>query len=186
MGQNLRVLSRRKTHRTCRAGDFSVGVRIFQFPTLSVHGFPISYDRADRSCWCVVLPRQAWHGYMATSAHRVEVQVDADGHASAPLSGAAAASPPAGVQVIAYASGIFNAITTNKGRWWYLRFIVCDVMRCIVVYEIMSCTKVTFYVTNCTHIWYMIGARRRRSGGGPRRGCARGPVGIPSPPRGGR
>jgi hypothetical protein len=30
------------------------------------------------------------------------------------------------------------------------------------------------------------GARRRRSGGGPGRGCARRPVGIPSPPRGGR
>jgi hypothetical protein len=30
------------------------------------------------------------------------------------------------------------------------------------------------------------GARRRRSGGGPDGGCARRPVGIPSPPRGGR
>jgi hypothetical protein len=30
------------------------------------------------------------------------------------------------------------------------------------------------------------GARRRRSGGGPGGGCARMPVGIPSPPRGGR
>jgi hypothetical protein len=29
-------------------------------------------------------------------------------------------------------------------------------------------------------------ARRRRSGGGPGGGCARKPVGIPSPPRGGR
>jgi hypothetical protein len=30
------------------------------------------------------------------------------------------------------------------------------------------------------------GARRWRSGGGPRGGCARMPVGIPSPPRGWR
>ena len=41
-------------------------------------------------------PGQAWHGYGVTSAHRVEVEVGADGHASAPLSGAAAAAPPAG------------------------------------------------------------------------------------------
>jgi hypothetical protein len=33
---------------------------------------------------------------MFTNAHRVEVEVGADGHVSAPLSGAAAASPPAG------------------------------------------------------------------------------------------
>jgi hypothetical protein len=42
------------------------------------------------------LPCKAWHGYMATNAHRVEIEVGADGHASAPLSGAAAAAPPAG------------------------------------------------------------------------------------------
>jgi hypothetical protein len=42
------------------------------------------------------LPCQAWHGYMVTSAHRVEVEVGADGPASAPLSGAAAGAPPAG------------------------------------------------------------------------------------------
>jgi hypothetical protein len=42
------------------------------------------------------LPCQAWHGYGVTSAHRVEVEVGADGHASAPPSGAAAAAPPAG------------------------------------------------------------------------------------------
>jgi hypothetical protein len=33
---------------------------------------------------------------MVSTAHRVEVKVGADGHASAPLSGAAAAAPPAG------------------------------------------------------------------------------------------
>jgi hypothetical protein len=38
------------------------------------------------------LPCKAWHGYMVTNAHRVEVEVGADGHASAPLSGAAAAA----------------------------------------------------------------------------------------------
>jgi hypothetical protein len=42
------------------------------------------------------LPCQAWHGYKVTSAHRVEVEVGAEGHSSAPLSGAAAAAPPAG------------------------------------------------------------------------------------------
>jgi hypothetical protein len=42
------------------------------------------------------LPCQAWHGYRVTSAHRVEVEVGADGPASAPLSEAAAAAPPAG------------------------------------------------------------------------------------------
>jgi hypothetical protein len=42
------------------------------------------------------LPCQAWHGYMVTSAHRVEVEVGANGHASAPPSGAAGTAPPAG------------------------------------------------------------------------------------------
>jgi hypothetical protein len=45
------------------------------------------------------LPCQAWHGYMITSAYRVEVEVGADGHACAPPSGAAAAAPPAGAQI---------------------------------------------------------------------------------------
>jgi hypothetical protein len=40
------------------------------------------------------LPCQAWHGFMVTSAHRVEVAVGADGYASAPPSGAAAARRP--------------------------------------------------------------------------------------------
>jgi hypothetical protein len=42
------------------------------------------------------LPCQAWHGYMVTIAHRVEVEVGADGHASAPPYGATAVAPPAG------------------------------------------------------------------------------------------
>jgi KUP system potassium uptake protein len=37
---------------------------------------------------------------MVTSAHRVEVEVGADGPASAPLSGAVAAAPPAGAEKI--------------------------------------------------------------------------------------
>jgi hypothetical protein len=45
------------------------------------------------------LPCQAWHGYGVTSAHRVEVEVGADGSASAPPSGAAAAGPPAGARI---------------------------------------------------------------------------------------
>jgi hypothetical protein len=40
------------------------------------------------------LPCQAWHGYMVTSAHRVETVVSTDIHASAPPSGAVAAAPP--------------------------------------------------------------------------------------------
>jgi hypothetical protein len=44
------------------------------------------------------LPCQAWHGYGVTIAHRVELEVGADGPASAPLSGAAAAAPPAGAK----------------------------------------------------------------------------------------
>jgi hypothetical protein len=42
------------------------------------------------------VPCEASHGYGVTSAHRVEVEVGADGRASAPASGAAAAAPPAG------------------------------------------------------------------------------------------
>jgi hypothetical protein len=44
------------------------------------------------------LPCQAWHGHGVTSAHRVEVEIGADGPASAPPSGAAAAAPPAGAE----------------------------------------------------------------------------------------
>jgi hypothetical protein len=44
----------------------------------------------------IPLPCHAWHGYGVTGTHRVEVEVGADRPASAPSSGAAAASPPAG------------------------------------------------------------------------------------------
>jgi hypothetical protein len=46
------------------------------------------------------LPCQAWHGYGVTNAHHVEVEVGADGHASATPSGAAAAAPPAGAVLV--------------------------------------------------------------------------------------
>jgi hypothetical protein len=45
------------------------------------------------------LPYQAWHGYMVANAHREEVEVSADGLASATPSGAAAAAPPAGADL---------------------------------------------------------------------------------------
>jgi hypothetical protein len=48
----------------------------------------------------IPLPCQAWHGYMVTSAHRVEVEAGTDGHASASPSRAAAAAPPAGANTI--------------------------------------------------------------------------------------
>jgi hypothetical protein len=41
-------------------------------------------------------PCKAGHGYRATNAHHEEMGVSADGHVSAPTSGAAAAAPPAG------------------------------------------------------------------------------------------
>jgi hypothetical protein len=44
------------------------------------------------------LPCQALHGYMVIIAHSVEVEVGSNGHASAPLSGAAAAAAPAGAK----------------------------------------------------------------------------------------
>jgi hypothetical protein len=62
--------------------------------------FPNPPDRASRQLLipriAVVgtslspLPYQAWHGYGVTIAHRVEVEVGADGHANAPPSRAAA------------------------------------------------------------------------------------------------
>jgi hypothetical protein len=44
-----------------------------------------------------LLPCKAWHGYMVTNAHPLEVEVGAAGSASARPSGATAATPPAGV-----------------------------------------------------------------------------------------
>jgi hypothetical protein len=49
----------------------------------------------------------------------------------------------------------------------------------------IPCVHVFTLMPLC-HSFYHIGARRRRSGDGPGGGCARRPVGIPSPPRSGR
>jgi hypothetical protein len=43
------------------------------------------------------VPNTRFHA-LVTNAHRVEVEVGADGHASAPPSGAAASTPPAGAE----------------------------------------------------------------------------------------
>jgi hypothetical protein len=49
------------------------------------------------------LPCQAWHGYMVTSDHRVEVGVSADGPASAPHSGAAGGAHAASADDLVFA-----------------------------------------------------------------------------------
>jgi hypothetical protein len=63
-------------------------------------GFPTAADRADRTAGTSLnpLPYQAWHGYRATNADRVEVEVCAAEHASAPPSPGAdvADAPPSG------------------------------------------------------------------------------------------
>jgi hypothetical protein len=46
----------------------------------------------------------ARHGYKLASAHRVEVKVGTDGHASAPPSGSAADAPLAGAGLILYSN----------------------------------------------------------------------------------
>jgi hypothetical protein len=67
---------------------------------LVVHGVPtllIARMRAARFTPPSSQPCQAWHGYRATNTtHHEEIGVSADGHASAPPFGAAAASPSAG------------------------------------------------------------------------------------------
>jgi hypothetical protein len=63
------------------------------------------------------LPCQAWHGNMVTNAHRVEVEVGADGHASAPPSGAAAAPPLMSLGVLhlfAMATALFTRAMGRK------------------------------------------------------------------------
>jgi hypothetical protein len=72
----------------------------YVFPKPSVSGFPTAADFADRSCRYLVQPPTVpsmarLQGDQLTSAHRVEVEVGADGPANAPPSGAAAAAPPA-------------------------------------------------------------------------------------------
>jgi hypothetical protein len=61
------------------------------------------------------LPCQAWHGFKFTNAHRVEGEVGADGHASAPPSGAAAAAPPAGALTYPTSRGSLCHLPTWDG-----------------------------------------------------------------------
>jgi hypothetical protein len=60
------------------------------------------------------LPYQAWHGYRVTNAHRVEVEVSAEGHASAPPSGAAAAALPLLLQGSADAVASFCVVVSTS------------------------------------------------------------------------
>ena len=80
----------------CRCTD----IMVFQNPPYMASGQLLIPRIAAVGTSFSPLPCQAWHGYMATSAHRVEVEVGADGHASAPLSGAAAGAPPAGAWIV--------------------------------------------------------------------------------------
>jgi hypothetical protein len=98
-GEYLRVFSREKDTSDwpsggsmCRCIDFM----LFQSPPYRASRQLLIPRIAAIGTSFRPLPCQAWHGYMVTSAHRVEVEVGTDGPASAPLSGAAAASPPAG------------------------------------------------------------------------------------------
>jgi hypothetical protein len=98
-GEYLRVLSRGKVtsdlpsgRSLCRCTD----TMFFQNPPYRASRQLLIPRIADVGTSFSPLPCQAGHGYGVTSAHRVEVEVGADGHASAPLSGAAGAAPPAG------------------------------------------------------------------------------------------
>jgi hypothetical protein len=84
----------------------------YSFPKPSAPGFPTAADPADR-----------WHGYMVTNAHRVEAEVGADRPASAPLSGAAAAAPPAGadgeqrLEIMGYVGVLLDLLHWPKHIW---------------------------------------------------------------------
>jgi hypothetical protein len=72
----------------------------YVFTKASVRGFPTATSPRCRIAAAGTsfspLPCQAWHGCGVTNTHRVEVEVGADGPASATPSRAAAATPPAG------------------------------------------------------------------------------------------
>jgi hypothetical protein len=75
----------------CRCTD----IMFFQNPPYRASRQLLVTRVADVGTSFSPLPCQARHGYKVTNAHRVEVEVGADGPASAPLSGAPAAAPPA-------------------------------------------------------------------------------------------
>jgi hypothetical protein len=87
-----RVSCREHTCRTGRPGDLGAEERI-PYPS-KTHNTRLPYDCLSSGSLLPVprlvpLPVQcrAWHGYMVTNAHRVEVEVGSDGHASAPPPG---------------------------------------------------------------------------------------------------
>jgi hypothetical protein len=119
----MRVFSRGKTYRTSRAGDLGAGVRIFIFPkppyTASRQLLIARIAAAGTSS--SPIPYHAWHGYKATTVYRVEVEVGADGPASAPPSGAAAEAPPASACVC---KGVYFSMML----WWVslrLSYVYC-------------------------------------------------------------
>jgi hypothetical protein len=89
------------------------------FPKPSVHGFPTVVDPAIATVGTSFnpLPCQALHGYGVTSAHRVKVEVGANGPANAPPSGAAAAAPPVGAIYQAAYYSVFH-ISIFLGTFW--------------------------------------------------------------------
>jgi hypothetical protein len=68
------------------------------------------------------LPCQAWHGYRVIDAHRVEVEVGADGPASAPLSGVAAGGRPVSLLQV---QALYLAVTMLS-YCAHFPTIVCD------------------------------------------------------------
>jgi hypothetical protein len=75
-GEYMQVFNREKTYRTGRAGDLSVGIRTLCFSktlcTWTSRQLLIPRIAAAGTSFNL-LPCQAWHGYMDTNAHRVEV-----------------------------------------------------------------------------------------------------------------
>jgi hypothetical protein len=98
-GEYLRVFSRGKDISDLPSGRSMfrfTDIMFFQNPSYMASRQVIIPRIAAAGTSFSPLPCQAWHGYKATTAQRVEVEVGVDGPASAPLSRAAAAAPPAG------------------------------------------------------------------------------------------
>jgi hypothetical protein len=72
----------------------------FQNPPYMASRYMLNARIAAAGTSFTPLPCHAWHGYGVTSAYRVEVEVGADGHASATPSGTSAAPPPAGAVIV--------------------------------------------------------------------------------------